>query len=843
MRTGRRPWGLATACALAALAVPGGAAEAAQTGSGKGPARKAGRPGIPDPGALPADAPVLAALRDIGEIIFAVREPGKNGHYYVNFGNWCGNQNKWEYGRGGRLCRLDVRSGAIKILIDDPPGGVRDPQVHYDGRKILLSYRPGKTNRYHLYEIGADGSGLRRLTDGDFDDIEPTWLPDGRIMFCSTRCNRIVNCNLVQVALLFTCDGDGRDIRQISPNVETENTPWPMPDGRVLYTRWEYVDRSIGGFKALWTVNPDGTGVAPFLGNMRPRPTYLDAKPIPGGESIVLIHSEHMGREHVGAVAVFDPSGGPDDHRRERVIHRDRTWRDPYPIGQEGFLLARESRIVAMDYRGRTRTVYELPEKDRQAGLWCHEPRPLQERQRERVLPDRVDLSKDTGTFLLADAHLGRNMEGMKPGEIRSLLVIETLPKPANFSGRADPYGFDHSFTLERVLGTVPVEPDGSAHFEAPANRALFFVALDAAGLAVKRMHSFTAVQPGEVAGCVGCHEPRTSAYPSAAPADRQAFRRPASRIEPVPDAPEVFDYPRDIQPIWDRHCVACHDYDATARGGPRAGGVILTGDRGPVFSHSYATLHMRDLVVLSRDGRGDKPPRAVGSGGSPLVRILDGSHHGARLSERERTLVRLWIDSAAVYAGTYGASGVGVLKRGEKQSPLDDPGWKESRAAAEAQARRCTACHEGERRLPVDPPDVVGVEGYTIVDEEFPRRVSNHVVFNLTRPEKSLLLLAPMAREAGGYGICVRDGKPVFSGTGDPDYQILLGIVRAGQVRLDYSRRFDMPGFRPHGGYVQMMQSYGILPRRIDPKKAPVDVYAADRAYWMSFWPRAAAR
>jgi len=677
-------------------------------------------------------------LQGIDEIVFAVRERGKNDHYYVNFGNWCGNPRKWEYGRGGRLCKWNVRTGQMMVLIDDPAGGVRDPQVHYNGDKILFSYRPGRSHRYHLYQINVDGNGLRQLTDGDYDDIEPTYLPDGRIMFCSTRCNRIVNCNLVQVALMFTCDADGTNIRQISANNETENTPWPLADGRVMYTRWEYVERGIGGFKGLWTTNPDGTAQMPLFGNVHPMATLLDAKPIPGTSQVVVVHSGHMNYEHHGSISVIDLKTGPDNKKAERRITKNGMYRDPFPLGHVGFLVADGPGLLLMDYQGRTETLLELSDEDQKAGLWIHEPRPLRPRTREEVIPDRWDSAQSTGTLVLADILHGRNMEGVEPGEIKRLLVLETLPKPVNFSGRADPYCFNHSFALERVLGTVPVELDGSAFMELPASRALLFVALDEYNLAVRRMQSFFTVQPGETTGCVGCHEPRTDTPRIQRYASVSALRRGASRIQPLPGVPEVFDFPRDIQPILDRHCLACHDYEATDRGGPRAGGVILSGDHGPVFSHSFATLHMQDLVVMPRDGRGNKPPRSIGSAASPLLDYVDGSHHDVTLSHGERRLLRTWIDAAATYAGTYAASGTGKLPK--------NPKWPEYVAAAAVIQSRCGVCHTGERRLPLQPMDEVGIEGYTIAEEITPRRFSNHVVYNFTRPSNGLKNDDPVA-------------------------------------------------------------------------------------------------
>jgi hypothetical protein len=304
-------------------------------------------------------------------------------------------------------------------------------------------------------------------------------------------------------------------------------------------------------------------------------------------------------------------------------------------------------------------------------------------------------------------------------------------------------------------------------------------------------------------------------------------MRRSPSKIQPIKDVPDVFDFPRDIQPILDRHCVACHDYEATAQGGPRAGGAILTGDHGPVFSHSFATLHMLDQVVISRDGMGNKPPRGFGSAASPLVKLINGNHYDVKLSESERLIIRLWIDASATYAGTCAASGTGKFP--------EKPRLSTGPRAAKVLKERCNSCHTGERRLPMHPGDTVGVQGYAIVKPKLPRRLSNHLVFNLTRPENSLILLAPLSKEAGGYAICRQQNQPIFADTADPDYQTLLSQVRESKTILDRDKRFDMPGFRPSPHYVRIMRQMGALPSNATPNR--IDVYAADQAYWRSFW------
>ena len=503
----------------------------------------------------------------VEEIVFALRPP-VNYHYYENFGRFVYHVKSAYappevadagpplplYSVGGRLCRLNLRTGQVRAILADPRGGVRDPQVHYDGGKILFSYRRGGEPFYHLYEIGIDGAGLVQLTDGPFDDIEPTYLPDGAIVFCSSRCRRYVGCNPSPVATLYRCDGRGKNIRPISASPFTDNTPWMLPDGRLLYTRWEYVDRNQLSFHHLWTANPDGTGVMVYFGNQYtgrgvPVPRFsdvamLDAKPIPGTKKVVASFSPDHGRgEHLGEITILDPSRGPDAMTSARRIAPGRLFRDPYPLAEDSFLAADARGIWAVAGDGTCKLLYQPPGTDKP--LECHEPRPLTSRPREAIVPPRVDPTAVVGRLLLRDVYQGRNMQGVRRGEIKKLLVLEQLPKPAQFSGGQEPLSIGGPFTLARVLGTVPVEADGSAHFEVPAMRAVYFVALDENDLSVKRMQSFASVMPGETTGCVGCHESRLRPPDGRMPASAAA--RAPSRIEPIAGVPDVFDFVRDV--------------------------------------------------------------------------------------------------------------------------------------------------------------------------------------------------------------------------------------------------------------------------------------------------------
>jgi len=781
----------------------------------------------------------------IREIVFAARELGPDGHWYANFAYFAPDAGQKCYRKRGRLSKLDVRTGRVVHLVDDPEGTVRDPAVHYDGDRIVFSYRPGGTETFHLYEIRADGSGLRQLTDGAYDDIEPAWLPDGGLVFVSGRARRWVNCWLTQVAVLFRCDADGGSIRPLSANIEHDNTPWPLPDGRILYQRWEYVDRSQVHYHHLWTMNPDGTAQMVFFGNYHPGGLFIDAKPIPGTDRVLFIHSPgHGQREHAGHVATVTPARGPDDRASLDNVTSAADYRDPYPLDADAFLVARGRDLLLMNGRGEASVVFSLTPDF--GGAELHEPRPLVPRPRERVLASRVDWARDSGTLILADVTAGRSMAGVAPGEIRSLLVLEILPKPINYTGGMDPLSYGGTFTLERILGTVPVEADGSAHFELPANRAFFFVALDADGLAVKRMQSFCSVAPGERLSCVGCHEHRAQTILPGG--TLLALRRPPSRVTPVEGIPDVLDFPRDIQPVLDRHCVRCHDVDRAPDAtrpeeGPCAGGVILAGDRGPMFSLSYYELTIRRQVADGRDDpRSNYPPRTLGSSASPLLKKTDGTHYGVKPGPREIALLRLWIESGAPYPGTYAALGSGSIGGYAANVLVEtDQDWPEAKPAGEAIRHRCAGCHQGHRVLPAGLADERQVSFWKmdIRDPRLP--LARHRVFNLSRPEKSLVLLAPLAAAAGGLGRCVATGPdgreaPVFADAGDPDYRALLALCEAGARRLAVIKRFDMPGFRPPDPYLREMKRYGIL-EAIPPPDAPLDPYALDRAYWKSLW------
>jgi hypothetical protein len=775
------------------------------------------------------------AEEGIEEIIFVTRTFYQDPHWYANISYFAPDENRETYAKGAGLYKLHVPTGAVSPLLEDPEGSLRDPAVHYDGKTILFSWRKGGTKDFHLYTMQSDGSALNQLTDGAYDDIEPAWLPDGGIAFVSTRSRRWVNCWYTKVATVHRSDGDGANIRPLSANLEHDNTPWPMADGRVLYTRWEYIDRSQMEYHHLWIMNPDGTNQTVFYGNLNPGGVFIDAKPIPETNEVLFIESPlHGRREHEGYMTIVDVQQGPDHLPAKHVLNKG-IFVDPYPITPNLFMAGQRNTIVFTNRAGELSYLHKMDKAERPRSL--HEPRPLVARSRETVVPSRVDYEEETGQLILANVHEGRNMEGVEAGDITRLLVVESLPKPINFSGGMEPITMGGSFTLERIWGSVPVESDGSAYMELPANRALFFIAQDDQGDTVKRMQSFLTVMPGETTSCVGCHEQRTSTLLQADQTALKALQRPPSAIRPIPDIPEVFDFPRDIQPILDEHCLPCHDYIAHGDKGPRAGGLSLSGDHGPVYSHSYAALTVRGQIADGRNQvKSNRAPRTIGAVASPLIQKVRQGHQDVELSKTEQDLLCYWIEAGAPYPGTYAALGSGSIGIMYGDGALEsDEEWPEAVAAAQAIETRCNPCHVGMKRIPRTLTDAVLPPLEGDADDVPPPFRNRNFIFNLSRPELSLVLLEPLAKSAGGYGLCLDNGAPVFANTDDPAYQAILALCQAGKNRLQTIKRFDMPGFRPNEPYIREMKHYKVLPNDLA-KDAPVDPYATDQRYWDSF-------
>lgn len=769
---------------------------------------------------LQRDALIANPLVSGSPIVFVERQQYAPDHHNTGTDFQPGEISARSLRTGAAIKTVDFRQGArVRTLLTVPAGIARDLDVDYDGTRILFAMRHNAQDSFHIFEIHGDGSGLRQLTRALPDtDIDPAYLPDGQIVFASTRDIKYCGCNRHVQANLFVMNADGSNVRQISRNNLFDSRPSIMPDGRILYDRWEYVDRAYGPSFGLWTVNPDGTQHSLYYGNNAWSPgAIFDARVVPGSLQCVAIFSSCHDRPW-GAIVILDRQRGldgvepvvrswPGDIRpylRNSTDYRQGQdpahpvvgqidsftslpikYEDPYPLsdlvtGQGAgkyFLCSRMTGhgermgIFLLDTFGNEILLHAAPSPQSGANqaLGCFDPMPLAPRRRPPVAPPRVDYAKNTGTFLVVDVYRGTGMERVPRGTIKALRIVEAPPK-RNWTGpmwNMDTFqapAMNYNCTSnKRILGDVPVEADGSAHFEAPADKFLFFQALDAEGMMVQSMRSGTTIQPGEQVGCVGCHEGRLSGatLPASMPL---AMRRGPSGLRPWYGPPREFNYLTEVQPVFDRHCVRCHDY-----GQPAGEKLNLAGDLGLVFNTSYLELHRKSarrwfadppngpklLIKAVHDGPPEVlPAYAWGSHRSRLVDVLRAPHEDVKLDHESFDRVVTWIDMNSPYYGSY----LSVYRdHVYGRAPLDD---RQMSRLAELTG------------LPYKVPS----EHVHLNHTQFAGTELSGSQVNFTRPE-----LSPCLAQ--------------FADRSHAHYREALAIIQAGRQRLAQQPREDMLG------------------------------------------------
>ena len=630
-------------------------------------------------------------------------------------------------GDGGHIKILSfTKDGKIaknETLISSKNGVIRDPEVHFDGQKILISLRENKEDDYNIYEIDLKTKNKKQITWGkEFSDVDPIYLPNGKVAFSSTREPKYCQCNMHIQPNLFVTEADGANTIQISRNNLADFHGTMMPDGRIMYSRWEYVDRQFGPSLGLWTCNPDGTQHQLFMGNNSWTPgAMLDAKPIPGTNKVVTIYGSTHDRPW-GAMTVVDRTKGMDglkpivqmwppeaisrikeatpEYTRDMryrgeidsTVRMPVKYEDPYPLhnhkagngGGTYFLVSKtignykspyggrngyvNQGIYLVDTFGNETLVYSEPGQNEN----CYDPIPITSRKRPPVIANKVNLKKNYGIMYVQDVYIGTDdeMVNVKRGDIKYLRIMEAPPKRywrEDFAWNVDarqvsPMNWNLTVN-KRILGDVPVEADGSAHFYVPADKFVHFLALDENKQMIQAMRTGTMVRPGEVQGCVGCHENRVNP-PKIRRRATLAYKRKPSQIEPWLDYKSVketpaFNYLTEVQPVFDKNCVSCHDYDKAE------GGLNLAGDVGMVFNQSYIELMRKSrvrydgprevLVSAVHDGPpGVLPAYSWGSHKSTLIKTLKKGHHNVKLSDEEMQRIVTWIDINSVYYGAY---------------------------------------------------------------------------------------------------------------------------------------------------------------------------------------------
>jgi hypothetical protein len=613
---------------------------------------------------------------------------------------------------GARLLKLSGLSpgGKLAQLMPQAPlhGSFWRPDFSWDGRKVLFCFKPHNEKSFHLYAINVDGSGLAQLTDGPFDDLDPIYLPDEKhITFSTTRGHSYVRCMPPTSAfVLARCDHDGRNIYLTSANNEPDYLPSVLNDGRVIYTRWEYTDKPLWRAAKLWTVNPDGTQVLMYWGNQSVWPDLAkDARSIPGSRRVMFTGSAHH-NWFSGSVGIIDPDGGfnfpwgltkvtadvewpecgngpvdPVESPRYHASGPYRAYYSPYPLSEQDFLVSADRGgkfvLYLMDVDGNRELVYEGAHHVLHAI-------PLKARLKPPLIEDRVAWPGPgqrerarQGVIFSGDVYQGTPVE--LRGRAKFLRVWSIDAKTYTYWYKR-PYistgpvvSTVQSEGVKRLLGTVPIEADGSVSFQAPAGIPLHFQLLDERQRALQTMRSFANVMPGEQRGCLGCHESHSRAAESRG--QPLALNRAPRQITPPPWSDDTVSYPRYVQPVLDRYCGRCHQGEGEGR--KTLDLTLRPGE--PIFPEPYHTLVGRPTWgapyrppekpapgfgiagCLLVEGYGTVDPQAYItplpmtslSYRSKLIEIASsGKHHDVKVDDVSLLRLITWVDAMCPYMG-----------------------------------------------------------------------------------------------------------------------------------------------------------------------------------------------
>lgn len=547
---------------------------------------------------------------------------------------------------------------------------------------------------YHIFRAELDGVSVRQLTDGPWNDFDPCVLPSGRLAFISERRGGFLRCG-ARPNPTFTLHGmmpDGSDIIPLSSHETHEWHPSVTHDGMIVYTRWDYVDRDSDIAHHPWVCYPDGRDPRVLHGNYpearENRPWMeLAIRAVPGSSRLVAVAAPHHG-ENYGSIVLVDPrieddGAGrqlkritPEVHFPESEIapgvpgpahqsgnRRGQVCGQPWPLSEDFYLAVydaaeRHYALCLLDSFGNKIHLFTDP------SVPCLDPIPLRPRPRPPVLPVQT-------TQALADRGEGADGEpaivtvlnvyeaGLPWPEgtsIKALRVVQVFPKTTRIANEPN-IGIGNQSLGRGVLGTVPVEADGSACFELPPDVPVYFQALDAEGRAVQSMRSVTYAHRGEQLVCRGCHESR-HASPVAAKSTRAggvvlALQRPPSRLAPAIDGAWPLTFPRLVQPVVEQRCAGCHAREPDAPGLSSKPGKFGWSEAYHTLS-GYAWAKHGGNGWLAKNGTSFSVPGEVGARAAPLLRQLEAGHHEVTLDADEWHRLILWLDLNSNFYGVY---------------------------------------------------------------------------------------------------------------------------------------------------------------------------------------------
>ena len=623
-------------------------------------------------------------LAPLSRILFCKRYPFHPSHNYSDLFN-----STWR--PGGGVWTLDIPflqgslhpASAVAVkLVDAESGVIRNPVPSFDANRVYFAHRVSQEDYFRIFELDLRTGNKRRLSaEGPFHDFWPTPLPDGGMAFLSTRCKKRFICWRPQAFTLFRMEMDGSRILPLSYANLSEFAPSVMNDGRIIWTRSEYVDKGSDYGHTLWSIRQDGTMPELIFGNTIVCPQgYANAREVPDSTEICAVMISHFGDLN-GPVALIDLSQGPHESKAINCITPEVPWpgydatvetfREPFPISRDLFLVSHNPHdrfgLYVIDRFGNRELLYQDPEID----SLCAQP--LQDRPTPPVLYGAIDAAQaaeNKGQFFIADVYRGLEHQ-VERGTAKYLRICEEIgaplrkmpdgtyqddhdPFPKWYAGPVDivtgAFGMP-AYTAKGVIGTIPIEEDGSANFIAPAGKVLYFSLLDESKNEIQRMRSVIQLQPGEQRSCIGCHENRLSV-----PIRQRtiaSLRKPSAPVAP-PWGEGPFWFESHVQPVLDARCVSCHNETISNK-------IILSGTRDEEsVPRSYRELLASGKVhYFDYDYQMGVPnkadPYTFGTSKSELWSILaDENHTKIVLTPPEKEALKIWIDLNVPLWGDY---------------------------------------------------------------------------------------------------------------------------------------------------------------------------------------------
>jgi len=635
---------------------------------------------------LRQEALLANPLLDFGRLLLVKRGAGNLGLPQ----NWESNSSLRMTGYDNELDVLSPvgPSGELTTLFRPANGEfVGDVDLQFSGKKMLFSM-PGPNGRWQLFELNADGSGLRQLPlveQPDVDNYDACYLPDGTVLFTSTAAFVGVPCvtGSSHVANLFLLEAGTGRIRQLTFDQDHAWCPTMLNNGRVLFLRWEYADLPHFAARILFSMNPDGTDQKEFYGSNSYWPNAMFyARPIPGSATqFVTIVGGHHDNPRMGELVLFDAAQGR--HEAEGALQRilgygkpvepilldgltANSWPKflhPWPLSSKYFLVSAKPTpqsnwgLYLADVFDNLLLIRETP------GYALLEPVPLRPAQAPPVVRGsaRAEPADPTAPpealVYMADVYAGPGLAGVPRGTVKKLRLFTYHFAYHGMGGQVNRVGLDGPWDIKQIVGTVPVAPDGSAYFRVPANTPLSLQPLDAEGKALQLMRSWLTAMPGETLSCVGCHEQQSEAPPVGATA---AAAEPPATITPWYGPTRGFSFIREVQPVLDVHCVRCHDgkqpglpdFCPAPSIHPQAkdGGY----NNGTQFTPAYLALRSYVRAPTLESDMHLLPPAEFHADTTRLMQLLNKGHHGVRLDPESADRLITWIDLNTPAHGTW---------------------------------------------------------------------------------------------------------------------------------------------------------------------------------------------